>query len=79
MFSGMLFTNSYEYHQFRTARNLRTAPIFQLLKNKGAVFGEIMSYERPLWYTKQSKYVFYHGFFRGLIAVIKNLHFFFSR
>uniref|UniRef100_A0A0N4VIN9 DAO domain-containing protein n=1 Tax=Enterobius vermicularis TaxID=51028 RepID=A0A0N4VIN9_ENTVE len=52
--AGMLFTNSYEYHQFRTARNLRTAPIFQLLKNKGAVFGEIMSYERPLWYTKQS-------------------------
>uniref|UniRef100_A0A7E4ZTD6 DAO domain-containing protein n=1 Tax=Panagrellus redivivus TaxID=6233 RepID=A0A7E4ZTD6_PANRE len=38
-------------HQCQTARNLRMSPIYHQLRNKGAVFGEIMGYERPLWFT----------------------------
>lgn len=53
--AGMLFTNSYEYHQFHTARNLRTSPIFHQMKAAGAVFGEVMGYERPLWFAGQSE------------------------
>uniref|UniRef100_A0A915CF21 Pyruvate dehydrogenase phosphatase regulatory subunit n=1 Tax=Parascaris univalens TaxID=6257 RepID=A0A915CF21_PARUN len=49
--AGMLFTNSYEYHQYHTARNLRMSPIFHHLKAAGAIFGEVMGYERPLWFS----------------------------
>lgn len=39
-------------HQCQTARVLRTAPIYQRLKDDGAVFGELLGYERPLYFTK---------------------------
>lgn len=41
-------------HQCHTARNLRMSPIYHQLRNKGAIFGEIMGYERPLWFTNNT-------------------------
>jgi len=38
-------------HQCHTARNLRMSSIYHQLRNAGAVSGEIMGYERPLWFT----------------------------
>lgn len=37
--------------QCHTARNLRVSPIYHQLKNAGALFAEIMGYERPLWFN----------------------------
>ncbi|KAF7638131.1 hypothetical protein Mgra_00002359 [Meloidogyne graminicola] len=41
-------------HQCHTARNLRSSPIHHSLRDAGAVFAEIMGYERPLWYNTTS-------------------------
>lgn len=65
--AGRLFTNSYEYHQYQSARNLRACPIYHQLKRAGAVFGEVMGYERPLWFAgetaKDTSMSFYSGQF----------------
>ncbi|KAK6045986.1 FAD dependent oxidoreductase [Cooperia oncophora] len=53
--SAMTYSNLYYSHQFHTARNLRMSPIYHQLRDAGAVFGEIMGYERPLWYEKNPK------------------------
>lgn len=45
-----IFKNLSSTHQCHTARNLRTSPIHHQLREAGAVFAEIMGYERPLWY-----------------------------
>ncbi|KAI1717819.1 aminomethyltransferase folate-binding domain-containing protein [Ditylenchus destructor] len=45
-----VFKNLYGTYQCHTARNLRTSPIHHQLRSAGAIFGEIMGYERPLWY-----------------------------
>ncbi|CAD6184824.1 unnamed protein product [Caenorhabditis auriculariae] len=49
------YRNLYHSYQCHTARNLRMAPIYHQLRDAGAVFGEIMGYERPLWFEKNSK------------------------
>jgi pyruvate dehydrogenase phosphatase regulatory subunit len=41
-------------YQCHTARNLRMSPIYQQLKNAGGIFGEIMGYERPLWFNPKA-------------------------
>ncbi|KAL7071897.1 LOW QUALITY PROTEIN: hypothetical protein ACQ4LE_008492 [Meloidogyne hapla] len=46
--------NPLSSHQCHTARNLRTSPIHHSLRDAGAVFAEIMGYERPLWYNTTS-------------------------
>ncbi|KAI6230088.1 hypothetical protein M3Y99_01099500 [Aphelenchoides fujianensis] len=40
-------------HQCHTARNLRMSPVFHQLRNAGAMFGEIMGYERPLYFEPE--------------------------
>uniref|UniRef100_A0AC34FMU9 Pyruvate dehydrogenase phosphatase regulatory subunit, mitochondrial n=1 Tax=Panagrolaimus sp. ES5 TaxID=591445 RepID=A0AC34FMU9_9BILA len=42
------------HHQCHTARNLRMSPIYHQLRSVGAQFGEIMGYERPLWFTSNT-------------------------
>ncbi|PAV87663.1 hypothetical protein WR25_15426 [Diploscapter pachys] len=51
----MTYRNLYNSYQCHSARNLRMSPIYYQLKDAGAVFGEIMGYERPLWFDKHSK------------------------
>uniref|UniRef100_A0A0N4W2T8 Pyruvate dehydrogenase phosphatase regulatory subunit, mitochondrial n=1 Tax=Haemonchus placei TaxID=6290 RepID=A0A0N4W2T8_HAEPC len=53
--ASMTYSNMYNSHQCHTARNLRMSPIYHQLRDAGAVFGEIMGYERPLWYEKEPK------------------------
>ncbi|CAI5438536.1 unnamed protein product [Caenorhabditis angaria] len=53
--AAMTYSNLYHSHQCHTARNLRMAPIYHQLKDAGAVFGEIMGYERPLWFAKSAQ------------------------
>lgn len=53
--AALTYSNTYYTHQCHTARNLRTSPIYHQLRDAGAVFGEIMGYERPLWFEKNPK------------------------
>ncbi|KHJ94746.1 FAD dependent oxidoreductase, partial [Oesophagostomum dentatum] len=53
--AAMTYRNIYNSHQFHTARNLRMSPIYHQLRDAGAVFGEIMGYERPLWFEQYPK------------------------
>ena len=40
---------------YRSGRNLRTSPLHTRLLANGAVYGEILGYERPLWYDRTIK------------------------
>ncbi|XP_058458105.1 pyruvate dehydrogenase phosphatase regulatory subunit, mitochondrial [Malaya genurostris] len=49
---GLHYDLNYPFHEFRTGRNLRMSPIFPALKEAGAVFSQVMGYERPAWFDK---------------------------
>lgn len=51
---GMHYAINYPFHEFSTGRNLRMSPIFPALKDAGAVFGQVMGYERPTWFDKSN-------------------------
>uniref|UniRef100_A0A158PET7 FAD-dependent oxidoreductase n=1 Tax=Angiostrongylus costaricensis TaxID=334426 RepID=A0A158PET7_ANGCS len=53
--AALTYSNTYYTHQCHTARNLRMSPIYHQLRDAGAMFGEIMGYERPLWFEKNPK------------------------
>ncbi|XP_071785227.1 pyruvate dehydrogenase phosphatase regulatory subunit, mitochondrial-like [Asterias amurensis] len=43
----------YPETQYRTGRKLRCGPLYARLAQAGAVFGETMGMERPLWYMEE--------------------------
>ncbi|XP_014279894.1 pyruvate dehydrogenase phosphatase regulatory subunit, mitochondrial isoform X1 [Halyomorpha halys] len=47
---GLHYSLIYPFHEFQTGRKLRMSPIFTSLKDAGAVFGQVMGYERPSWF-----------------------------
>ncbi|KZC08438.1 Pyruvate dehydrogenase phosphatase regulatory subunit, mitochondrial [Dufourea novaeangliae] len=47
---GMHYALQYPHHEFKTGRNLRMSPIYPKLKEAGAIFGQVMGYERPTWF-----------------------------
>ncbi|XP_046467486.1 pyruvate dehydrogenase phosphatase regulatory subunit, mitochondrial isoform X1 [Neodiprion pinetum] len=47
---GMHYALQYPQHEFQTGRNLRMSPIYPKLREAGAVFGQVMGYERPSWF-----------------------------
>lgn len=47
---GMHYGLIYPFHEFQTGRNLRMSPIYPKLREAGAVFGQVMGYERPAWF-----------------------------
>ncbi|CAL7940334.1 unnamed protein product [Xylocopa violacea] len=47
---GMHYALQYPHHEFKTGRNLRMSPIYPKLRQAGAVFGQVMGYERPSWF-----------------------------
>ncbi|XP_035788593.1 pyruvate dehydrogenase phosphatase regulatory subunit, mitochondrial-like [Anopheles albimanus] len=51
---GLHYDLNYPFHEFRTGRNLRMSPIFPALKEAGAVFSQVMGYERPAWFDKKN-------------------------
>ncbi|KXJ79372.1 hypothetical protein RP20_CCG001082 [Aedes albopictus] len=50
---GLHYDMNYPFYEFRTGRNLRMSPIFPALKEAGAVFSQVMGYERPAWFDKK--------------------------
>lgn len=51
----MHFNIPYPFHEFKTGRNLRMSPIYPVLKEQGAIFGQTMGYERPNYFDKSAK------------------------
>ncbi|GLV45547.1 uncharacterized protein CBL_02567 [Carabus blaptoides fortunei] len=49
---GMHYALQYPFHEFKTGRNLRMSPVYPKLREAGAVFGQVMGYERPAWFDK---------------------------
>ncbi|XP_011494502.1 PREDICTED: pyruvate dehydrogenase phosphatase regulatory subunit, mitochondrial isoform X2 [Ceratosolen solmsi marchali] len=47
---GRHYALQYPNHEFKTGRNLRMSPIYPKLRKAGAVFGQVMGYERPSWF-----------------------------
>ncbi|XP_066995066.1 pyruvate dehydrogenase phosphatase regulatory subunit, mitochondrial isoform X2 [Anabrus simplex] len=52
---GLHYGLIYPFHEFKTGRNLRMSPIYPKLKEAGAVFGQVMGYERPSWFEPDIK------------------------
>lgn len=42
------------FTHFTKGRGLRTSPLYTRLKQAGAVFEQIMGFERPIWYDIRS-------------------------
>lgn len=49
-FLGMHHGLIYPFHEYKTGRNLRMSPIYPKLREAGAVFGQVMGYERPTYF-----------------------------
>ncbi|KAF5286680.1 hypothetical protein FQA39_LY16163 [Lamprigera yunnana] len=49
---GLHYSIQYPSVEFKTSRNLRMSPIYPKLNEAGAVFGQVMGYERPTWFDK---------------------------
>lgn len=45
----------YPFHEYKTGRNLRMSPIYPKLREAGAVFGQVMGYERPTHFEPSSE------------------------
>ncbi len=48
---GNLYAMHWPYKQMKTSRNKKLLPYHEELKNKGACFGEVAGFERPMWYA----------------------------
>jgi 4-methylaminobutanoate oxidase (formaldehyde-forming) len=48
---GLLYALHYPYRQYATARGVRTTPLHERLKARGACFGEVAGWERPNWFA----------------------------
>ncbi|XP_066152391.1 pyruvate dehydrogenase phosphatase regulatory subunit, mitochondrial isoform X1 [Euwallacea fornicatus] len=47
---GLHYGLTYPSSEFQTGRNLRMSPVYPKLREAGAVFGQVMGYERPSWF-----------------------------
>ncbi|XP_050361325.1 pyruvate dehydrogenase phosphatase regulatory subunit, mitochondrial isoform X1 [Nymphalis io] len=52
---GVHYGLPYPFYEFEMGRNLRLSPIYPTLRDKGAVFGQVMGYERPTWFEAVDK------------------------
>ena len=52
---GNLYAMHWPYKQLKTSRNQKILPYYELLKKKGACFGEVAGFERPMWYALNNK------------------------
>lgn len=61
---GLLYAMHWPYRQFETARMVRTSPLHDRLKEKGACFGEAGGWERANWFAPEgveAKYEYSYG------------------
>ena len=62
---GNLYAMHWPYKQYKTSRNIKLLPFHRDLKNKGACFGQVSSFEKPMWYSlnkKIAKYKYSYGY-----------------
>ena len=62
---GNLYAMHWPYKQLTTSRNQKILPYHEHLKNKGACFGEVAGFERPMWYAlkgKKPEYEYSYGY-----------------
>jgi len=62
---GNLYAMHWPYKQLKTSRNQKLLPYHQHLKDKGACFGEVAGFERPMWYAlngKKPEYKYSYGY-----------------
>ncbi|KAE8737552.1 hypothetical protein FOCC_FOCC016988 [Frankliniella occidentalis] len=50
---GLHYAINYPFSEFSTGRNLRMSPIYPKLREAGAVFGQVMGYERPVYFDPE--------------------------
>ncbi len=48
---GLLYADHFPHRQMKTCRGIKKSPIHELLKKRGAVFGESAGYERANWFA----------------------------
>ena len=62
---GNQYAMHWPYKQLKTSRNQKILPYHEHLKNKGACFGEVAGFERPMWYAlngKKAEYEYSYGY-----------------
>ena len=62
---GNLYAMHWPYKQLTTSRNQKILPYHEHLKNRGACFGEVAGFERPMWYAlkgKKPEYEYSYGY-----------------
>jgi len=50
---GLLYAVHWPFYQYETARNVRKSPFHERMEKQGAVYGEVVGWERPNWYAPQ--------------------------
>jgi pyruvate dehydrogenase phosphatase regulatory subunit len=58
---------TYGMSLYKTGRKLRTSPLYTRLLTHGAVYGEILGYERPLWFDKSVKDFYFEDHGKGIL------------
>jgi len=71
----MHFKLPYPFPEFSTGRNLRMSPIYPRLRQAGAVFGQVMGYERPSYFDSSvdSEAASYAGLYLLFVFVFAKL------
>jgi len=62
---GNLYAMHWPYKQLKTSRNQKILPYHENLKKKGACFGEVAGFERPMWYAldgEKPEYEYSYGY-----------------
>ena len=52
---GLLYADHFPYRQMTTARGVRQTPLYHILKERGACFGEYAGWERANWFLPDGK------------------------
>lgn len=62
---GLHYGINYPLQEFSTGRNLRMSPVYPKLKEAGAIFGQVMGYERPTWFNPNQE--------EGMCNLLRNI------
>ena len=70
---GLLYQTHWPYYQYTTARGARRTHFYDVLKQAGAVYGELAGWERPNWFAQpgvkpEYEYSYYHQNWFGCTA-----------
>lgn len=63
---GFHYGLQYPFTEFKTGRNLRMSPIYPKLREAGAVFSQVMGYERPAYFDPTFGGMFHYSVLPGI-------------